>query len=161
MAHLTTLAFTVFALTILAGCAKNSGTTTPTPPQAPQLTVEQYVTVAAAAENAAAHELLALCTTAPGATAPILDSGTCGTVKTYLVTVEGVLSAISAEAASTDPWSCSSSGAPTGCTLAQTMKYRISNLIATAVLNATVSNPNLKAEISSLQATLAQILEVQ
>jgi hypothetical protein len=133
----------------LTGCAATTtGGTAATPAQAPQITVQQYVTIAAASDNAAAHELLGLCTTAPGASAPILDANTCGQVKNYLTVVEGVLQQISAEAASsTDTWA--------------QMKVKIASLIATATINATVSNPNLKSEISSLQATLTQILAVQ
>jgi hypothetical protein len=132
---------------LLTGCAATTQATA-TAPQAPQLTVEQYVQVAAATDNAAAHELLAVCTTAPGASAPLLDATTCSTVKSYLTTVEGVLSQISAEAASaTDTWA--------------QMKVKIAGYIATATINATVSNASLKSEISSLQATLTQILAVQ
>jgi len=144
-----TVAMLALCFLILTGCAATTtGGTSAKPAQAPQLTVEQYVQVAAATDNAAAHELLAVCTTAPGASAPILDSATCGTVKNYLTVVEGVLQQISAEAASsTDTWA--------------QMKVKIASLIATATINATVSNASLKSEISSLQATLTQILAVQ
>lgn len=142
---------TFVSVFLLGGCAATTqgSTATPAAPaQAPQITVQQYVTIAAASDNAAAHELLGLCTPAPGATAPLLDANTCGQVKNYLTIVEGVLQQISAEvASSTDTWA--------------QMKVKIAGYIATASINATVSNSNLKSEISSLQATLTQILAVQ
>ena len=148
------------AIILPVACVKSTNTTPATPAQAPQITVEQYLNLAAAADNAAAHELVGLCLTPAGATAPVLDSATCSQVKTYLTAVVKVIDQASAEAASSDPWSCSVTGAPANCTAAQTIRAKIANLFATAALNVTVTNPTLLAALASLQSIINQVLGV-
>lgn len=140
-------------------CA-NSASTTPVPPQSPVITAANYVQLAAAANDAAAHELVALCVAQPGSTSPILDNGTCQTTKTVLADIATALEQVKGELASTDPWSCSSTGAPTPCTAAQTMKVKIANLLASNAINASVSNAALKADLLNLQSAINQILGV-
>ena len=144
MSRLFAVTLTILALA-LSGCIKSGQNVAPADP--PQITVLKYVQLADAADNAAAHELVALCVPAPGAAKAALDAQTCSDVKGYLVTVVGVLAQVRTEAASADPWS--------------TMRVKIGSAVATATINATVSDPNLKSEIVSLQSLLTQILGVQ
>jgi hypothetical protein len=76
-----------------------------------------------------------------------LDSATCSTTKSYLVIAANTFDAISAEAASSDPW--------------PTARVKIALIAAQMATSASVPNPVVKAEIESLEALIAQIIEVQ
>lgn len=138
----------IAAALLMAGCAKTTTSTgTPAAPNPPQVTVLQYTQLGAASVNTAAHTLLTLCTTQPGATKATLDPTTCNQVKAYLLTAEGVFSSIATEAGTADPWA--------------TMRVKIAEIGATAVLTATITDPTLKSQIATLQSEINSILGVQ
>lgn len=134
-------------LCLTTGCPAASTTTPAAPANPPQVTVLNYVQLAATMNNTAAHTLLTLCTVAPGATAPTLDQGTCDQVKQYLTVAANTFTQIGTEAASSDPWA--------------TMRIKIAAIGATAATTTAVSNPVLQQQIASLQSLIAQILGVQ
>jgi hypothetical protein len=134
---------------VLIGCAgSTTGTTTPAAPaNPPNVTVLGYIQLGSTLDNTAAHALLVLCTTQPGATAPVLDSGTCAQVSTYLQAAVAFFEAAKSEASSTDTWAV--------------MKVKIAALAATVATNTAISDPTLKQEIAGLQSIVTQILGVQ
>ena len=84
---------------------------------------------------------------ATGATAPVLDTGTCSQVSTYLQAAVSFFEAAKSEASSTDTWAV--------------MKIKIAALAATVATNTAISDPSLKQEIAGLQSLIVQILGVQ
>ncbi|MGD1025981.1 MAG: hypothetical protein ABR880_24640 [Candidatus Sulfotelmatobacter sp.] len=139
----------VALMLVLIGCAgSTTGTTTPAAPaNPPNVTVLGYIQLGSTLDNTAAHALLVLCTTQPGATAPVLDSGTCAQVSTYLQAAVAFFEAAKSEASSTDTWAV--------------MKVKIAALAATVATNTAISDPTLKQEIAGLQSIVTQILGVQ
>jgi hypothetical protein len=139
-------ALAVIALALTA-CPGSTTTTPAAPANPPQVTVLNYIQLGATLDNAAAHTWLLLCTAQPGATAPVLDTGTCSQVSTYLQAAVSLFEAAKSEALSTDTWAA--------------MKVKIAALAATVATNTAISDPTLKQEIAGLQSVVTQILGVQ
>jgi hypothetical protein len=141
-------ALAVIALALTACPGSTATTTTPAAPaNPPQVTVLNYIQLGATLDNTAAHTWLLLCTAQPGATAPVLDTGTCSQVSTYLQAAVSFFEAAKSEASSTDTWAV--------------MKIKIAALAATVATNTAISDPTLKQEIAGLQSAVTQILGVQ
>jgi hypothetical protein len=141
-------ALAVIALALTACHGSTATTTTPAAPaNPPQVTVLGYIQLGSTLDNTAAHALLVLCTAQPGATAPVLDTGTCSQVSTYLQAAVSFFEAAKSEASSTDTWAV--------------MKIKIAALAATVATNTAISDPTLKQEIAGLQSAVTQILGVQ
>jgi hypothetical protein len=139
-------ALAVIALALTA-CPGSTTTTPAAPANPPQVTVLGYIQLGSTLANTAAHAQLVLCTAQPGATAPVLDTGTCSQVSTYLQAAVSFFEAAKSEASSTDTWAV--------------MKIKIAALAATVATNTAISDPTLKQEIAGLQSAVTQILGVQ
>jgi hypothetical protein len=147
------LAFTATCVAVvvlsgaLTGCPAANTTTPAAPANPPQVTVLNYIQLGATLDNTAAHTLLLLCTAQPGASAPVLDAGTCSQSATYLKAAVSFFEQAKAEASSADTWAV--------------MRVKIAALAATVAANTATSNPQLQSELAGLQAVVTQILGVQ
>ena len=132
----------------LSGCTTSAPIATPAAPAAdpPQITVLKYAQLAAAAGNTAAHVLAALCTSKP----PVIDLGTCNTVKADLITIKGAVDQIVVEAnrvPATETWAAA--------------RVNIALIAAGSTVHATVADASLQADITSLLGLVRQIVGVQ
>jgi hypothetical protein len=135
----------------LCGCTTGASTpiATPAAPAAvdpPQITVLKYAQLAAASGNTAAHVLAALCTSKP----PVIDLGTCNTVKTDLIAIKGAVDQIVVEAnkvPATETWVAA--------------RINIALIAAGATVHATVADASLQADITGLLGLVRQIVGVQ
>ena len=127
------------------GCKTNTATPA-APADPPQVTVLKYAQLATASGDTAAHVLVALCTSTP----PVINIGTCRTVKADLLTIKSAVDRIVVEAnkvPDTESWAKA--------------RVNIAPILANVTLGATVSDPSLQADITALESLIKQIAGVQ
>ena len=134
------------AILVMAGCPAANTSTPSAPADPPQVTVLKYAQLAAASGDTASHVLVALCTSTP----PVIEIGTCRTVKADLLTIKGAVDQIVVEAnkvPAVEPWS--------------TARINIALIAANVTLGATVPDPSLQSDITALEGLIKQIVGVQ
>lgn len=141
------LIMVVAILVMSGGIGCKSNTATPVAPaDPPQVTVLKYAQLAAASGDTAAHVLVALCTPTP----PVIDLGTCNTVKTDLLTIKSAVDQIVVEAnkvPNTKTWAVA--------------RVNIALIAANVTLGVTVTNESLQTDITNLEGLIKQIVGVQ
>ena len=134
------------AILVMTGCPAANTSTPAAPADSPQVTVLKYAQLAATSGDTAAHVLAALCTPTP----PVIDLGTCNSVKADLLTIKGAVDQITVEAnkvPATETWAVA--------------RVNIAFIAASVTLGATVPNAALQTDITSLEGLIKQITGVQ
>lgn len=129
----------------LVGC-RAPAPDTPVVPDPPVVRVLKITQAAAASVNTSSHILKGLCKPLPPAT-PTLDPATCSSTAAYLRAAAGTFDKIVLATATPDEWPA--------------VRLKIAAIAGSAITTAVVTDPVLRAQISTIQNLVLQILEVR